>query len=134
MMPRRARSGAVLATLVVALVLDPRNVRAEDECGSDEDCVELYADGFVCASGSLGRYCVERGCVSDADCREEYGPDSWCTSWGSESRCEVPSPPKYVPPFRSMCSAVPCARATSSAWLGLGLLVLAGTALGRRRP
>lgn len=96
----------------------------------------LYADGFVCVDGSLGRYCVERGCLSDSDCRDEYGSDSWCETWGAEGgRCTVPDPPKYVPPFRSICSVSAGRPPAIRAPLGAPplLLLLAGLLLGSRR-
>lgn len=113
------------------VLLTTTPARAADECETDADCVALYADGFVCADGSLGRYCVERGCDSDSDCRDEYGEDSWCESWGGpESRCSVPDPPAYVPPFHSMCSVGAAAGGSpDTAWA----LALAAVLLARRR-
>jgi len=120
----------LVATLLVAAWSGVAHAQ-EDECSRDEECVELYAEGFICTSGSLGNYCVERGCDSDSDCREEYGEDSWCESWGDTARCTVPEPPRYVPPFRSMCGV---AVGRSAAGPRAELLILLGlaAALARR--
>jgi hypothetical protein len=107
--------------------------RAEDECETDEDCVALYADDFTCVSGSLGRYCLERGCETDDDCEEEYGDDAWCEHWGSEGRCAVPEPPPYVPPFRSICSAVPGRPAQPGLWAVVPIGAACGLLRARAR-
>ena len=118
------------ALLPLVLVAGAGTARADDECASDADCAALYADGFVCATGSLGRYCIDRGCLSDADCTDEFGREAWCESWGLEGRCAAPPPPKYVPPFHSMCSTAAPERAPGSI-LPLVLVMLGIGALGR---
>lgn len=118
--------------LPVALVMAWAGAaRAQDECTSDEECVELYADGFECVAGTLGRYCAEHGCERDEDCTDDYGEDAWCEDWGAESRCRAPEPPAYVPPFRSMCSVAGAGRDGPAELLVL--LGLAAALLARRR-
>lgn len=58
---------------------------AQDECRTDEECVELYTEGFTCATGVLGRYCVEPACVDcwgwdDGEGWEEASPLVACTT------------------------------------------------------
>lgn len=63
---------------VVLGVAWPAWARAEDECSSDEECVELYTEGFWCAEGSLGRYCMEPACEGP----ECYGDNGWMVPCG----------------------------------------------------
>lgn len=126
---------AVTLALGATLSLAPLFAWAqEDECSSDAECVELYAEGFECVSGSLGNYCVEDRCDTDRDCEEDYGEDSWCESWGTESHCVVDDPPAYVPPFKSICTASTTGNQPSDPVSSIGFVFLAAWLLARRQP
>lgn len=91
-----------LCLLATAVWTASAPAEAEDECQTDEECVELYTEGFTCASGSLGRYCLEGGCTdwgcpgseweepyaectTDTDCEEARGADWICWLDGAET-------------------------------------------------
>ncbi len=77
------RVSSPLSLLATALWAASSPAEAQDECETDEECVELYTEGFRCVSGSLGRYCLEEGCTGWECPSPEWGgpdPESECTT------------------------------------------------------
>lgn len=121
------------ALAILALAGLPSVAFADDECEDEADCRELYGEGYVCVGGSLGNYCAPEPCAGDSECRELYGPEAYCDYLGSEARCIGPEAPRYVPPFKSMCSAAGPRSGEPVLWWLVGAGVLA-TVARRRRP
>src|SRR5690606_19865539 len=48
------------------------------DCESDEQCVDLFGDGFVCGSNGFCQS-VPQDCGSNAECQEELGFGGICT-------------------------------------------------------